>query len=267
MDKIDIYWFSGSGNTLLLAWELEKYLQTKDIAVRLLPIEKSNPQDIDPHAVLGIMTAVAEQGTYSLVWDFLEALPQVAGTGAFLLDSLGAYSGGILGPVKKILRNKGFHPLGAKEILMPNISFKRRCNEEREGVIRSKGVKKVHQFADKLIQGRTIWIDIPFYSRFISFFSRSPRMNALYKKLITVRFHEERCIKCNLCVKLCPVDCITREGNEIPIRSPGSCLLCQRCFAYCPSKAITFGSNKNLPYQAFETGDFLKLINREPVSK
>ena len=194
-------------------------------------------------------------------------MPHVSGTGAFLLDSLGIYSGGILGPVKTILRKKGFKPLGAKEIIMPNNYFKRKYNEEKEALKRADGVKKVHQFADKLIQGRTFWFDIPLYSRFISFFSRSLNMGKLYKKLIIIKFNTNKCTKCDLCVKLCPVDCISRKGDDIPVRSNETCLLCQRCFAYCPTNAITIGSEKNLPYKALKAGDFLQLLDRETLTK
>jgi len=260
MEKIDLYWFSGSGNTLLLALELKKTLVKAGRDVRLLPIENSNPLDIDPEAVLGIVTAVAEQGTYTLVWDFLNNLPQVQGTGAFLLDSMGMYSGGILWPVRKILKKKGFKTLAAKEILMPSIFYKKKSRPAKEALMKDKGIRSVHKFAEKLLNNKGMWFDIPFYSSLLSLISKSEKMKEYYQKIIPVTFNEEKCTRCDLCVKLCPVSHITREGDKIPVGSNGTCIHCQRCYAYCPVEAITIGSKKNVPYRALKAGDFLKEI-------
>ncbi|MCK5199144.1 MAG: EFR1 family ferrodoxin [Spirochaetales bacterium] len=262
MDKIDIYWFSGSGNTLLLALELEKDLVKAGREVRLLPIENSNPIDIDREAILGIVTAVAEQGTYTLVWDFLNGLPHVHGTGAFLLDSMGMYSGGILWPVKKILKKKGFKTLAAKEILMPNIFYKKKNRSEKEALMKEKGIRNVHKFAGDLLNNKGMWFDIPNYSSLLSLVSKSEKMKKYYQKIIPVTFNEEKCTRCDLCVKLCPVSHITREGDEAPVGSGGTCIHCQRCYAYCPVEAITIGNIKNVPYRALKAGDFLKEITK-----
>ncbi len=250
MDKIDIYWFSGTGNTLLLALELEKKLSEKGRTVRLLAIEKSKPENIDPDAMLGIVVAVAEQGTYRNVWNFLENLPEVNGTKSFLLDSLGYYSGGILGPVKKILKRKGFKTIAAKEIIMPNNFYKKRSKPEKELIKREKGMKKVAIFADRLISGKGYWFDIPVYSTLISLFSRSDTIDKFYQRLLPVVFHDDKCTRCNICVKICPSNHINRTGENAPENTNYKCLHCLRCFGYCPVKAITIGNKNNVPYHA-----------------
>jgi ferredoxin len=260
--KIDIYWFSGSGNTLLLAMQLEEILKSRGKEVRLLPIEQTKPEDIDPEAMLGIVTAVAEQGTYILVWEFLQKLPRVDGTKTFLLDSMGYYSGGIVGPVKKILKRKGYNPFHAKEIIMPNIFYKKKKSPVKDELIRNKGLKKLEIFADKIIQERGLWIDIPFYSAAMSLVSRSHRMKNLYRKIIPVTFHDEKCTRCDLCVKLCPVGHISRVEDNAPVGTGETCIHCQRCYAYCPSNAITIGNEKNVPYRALKVKVFQEQLNR-----
>jgi len=258
MKKIDIYWFSGTGNTLLLAIELEKYFIEKGKDVRFLPIENAKPEKIDPEAVLGIVAAVAEQGTFSIVWKFLDSLPDVKGTGAFFLDSLGYYSGGILGPVKKILKNKGFNALGAKEVLMPNNFYKKKSKPEKEQLLRDKGIKQVYKFADKILNNKGVWFDIPVYSTLMSLLSTSDKADSFYRKVIPVTINETKCTSCNLCVDLCPVGHLSRIEGGIPSVTGGTCIHCLRCYAYCPVQAITIGNKKNIPYHAVPVSLLLK---------
>ena len=225
-----------------------------------LPIEKADPSKIDPQAMLGIVTAVAEQGTYTLVWDFLKALPKVENTSAFLLDSMGMYSGGIVGPVKSILKKKGFKALVAKEIKMPNIFYKKRKTPDKDIHIREKGLLHIHRFARDVISGKKHWFDIPVYSYLMSLISKSHILKDFYQKIIPVTFKDSKCIRCDVCVQLCPVNHLTRVNNDIPQGIGRSCIHCQRCYSYCPTEAISIGSEKNIPYRAFKTKEFLELI-------
>jgi len=57
-------------------------------------------------------------------------------------------------------------------------------------------------------------------------------------RITAVRAVPERCTRCGACVKVCPVGCITREGEEaLPVFGPG-CTGCWACFQHCPDRAI-----------------------------
>ena len=45
------------------------------------------------------------------------------------------------------------------------------------------------------------------------------------------------CIGCGKCVKECPFEAITLEGNVSYI-DPEKCRLCRKCVVVCPTKAI-----------------------------
>ncbi|MHA1660226.1 MAG: NADH-ubiquinone oxidoreductase-F iron-sulfur binding region domain-containing protein, partial [Promethearchaeota archaeon] len=58
------------------------------------------------------------------------------------------------------------------------------------------------------------------------------------KNLIEYKIVEDNCIKCNLCVKNCPVLAIEYENNNPPKINPKLCIKCGICFSNCPSNSI-----------------------------
>jgi nitroreductase/NAD-dependent dihydropyrimidine dehydrogenase PreA subunit len=76
-------------------------------------------------------------------------------------------------------------------------------------------------------------------------------------KLITV--NEEKCIKCELCIKECPVD-VLKMGEKGPEEvASANCNACGHCVAICPNSAI---DNEKAPLALqVDANDFPKLIN------
>ncbi|EPZ44693.1 ferredoxin family protein [Alicyclobacillus acidoterrestris] len=49
----------------------------------------------------------------------------------------------------------------------------------------------------------------------------------------------ERCIKCGICVKVCPTDVFDMDENSFPtIARQDDCQTCFMCEAYCPVDAL-----------------------------
>lgn len=58
------------------------------------------------------------------------------------------------------------------------------------------------------------------------------------RRCTAVRAVPERCTRCGVCVKVCPVGCIRLEkGATLPVFGPG-CTGCWACFQHCPESAI-----------------------------
>ena len=97
---IDLYWFSGTGNSLLVAEAMANELRRLGRDVALLPLEISDPASVRSDRALGLAFPVAAFSTYPLVWRFVEALvPTTSGTPAFMVDTMASKSGGIVGPL------------------------------------------------------------------------------------------------------------------------------------------------------------------------
>jgi NAD-dependent dihydropyrimidine dehydrogenase PreA subunit/flavodoxin len=256
-----IYWFSGSGNSLLIAIEIRDCLRQHGFAADLFPMENTDPATIDTSAIVGFVVPVAGQGTYPLVWDFLEGLPDAAGTPCFLVDTLGLYSGGILGPAKKIVMRKGYVPVAAKEIRMPNIFMKMKYSPKKENTLVDNGMVRAREFCEQLINGRGSWRDIPIYSSFMSVFYRSKRLMGVYRKIFPLAIDPAKCKRCGLCVRLCPVNNLKVNGLNVPMRGD-TCILCHRCFEFCPTGALSIGSKKSVTYRAVQLNELLSCLEK-----
>ncbi len=244
--NVDIYYFSGTGNTKLVVDKIKEVLKSQGYNVSLYKIEKVNPTEINlENKVLGFAFPVALQGTYPFIWHFFEKLPSGNGNLVFLVDTLAAYSGGILGPVKRILRKKGYNPLIAKEIRMPSNLSGSLDQKKIE-----KGLKQAENFALDLIELKGSWYDIPIYSDFLSIFSRKEFFWNFFRRIFHLTIDKQKCKKCNICVNICPVGNI--EIKEYP-EHKDHCVFCLRCISFCPQDAIYFKEKKNFKkYKSIE---------------
>lgn len=134
-----IFYFTGTGNTYIVARTISKIFEENNINTKLLNIDnfikstfESNKITIDKRYLknlisksipkidlIGLAFPVAGQGTYPFIWEFVRNLPEVNKIPVFFVDTLQSYSGGIVGPLKSIVKKKGYIPIGAKEIFMP----------------------------------------------------------------------------------------------------------------------------------------------------
>ena len=260
--KIDIYWFSGSGNTLFIAKVIAAFLTDNNFEVNLKQIENTNPATVDLSRTIGLAIPVAEQGTYPFIWDFIKGLPStndqdIVGTQVFMVDTLMLYSGGIKGPVKKILKKKGFQLLGTKEIIMPNNLMKMKNQPEKDKLKMGKGAATAEQFAKDLIDGKAVWKDIPLYSDMMASFSKKDSTWNVFRKYFPLKVDNAKCTRCRLCERICPEKSwsFDKEKNEMNWLKT-DCIYCLRCFSYCPAQAITYGKKNYIRHKPLTAGAF-----------
>jgi len=260
--KIDIYWFSGSGNTLFVAKVITEFLKENNFEVNLKQIKYTNPSTVDINRTIGLAIPVAEQGTYPFIWDFINKLPSPdkngkTDAGVFMVDTMMLYSGGIKGPVKKILEKKGFHLLGAKEIIMPNTLLKLKNQPDKDMLKMEKGQLTAETFAKDIMTGKAVWKDIPFYSDMMASFSKKDSTWNVFRKYFPLKVDNEKCTGCRLCERICPENSWTFDKGKIEMNwKKTDCIFCLRCFSYCPTEAITYGKKNYIRHKPLTAGVF-----------
>ena len=76
---------------------------------------------------------------------------------------------------------------------------------------------------------------------------------AIEKKALNSVFINDDCIKCNICVSICPMKNLEYQNNKIIQKS--NCTICYRCINKCPQKAITVFINGKVKKQYTGTGN------------
>lgn len=260
LNNIDFYYFSGTGNTLLIVRKMQDIFQENGIKTQLYKIEESEPGQINLKHTIGIGFPVAVFSTYPFVWDFIKALPPANGTEIFMVDTMGGFSGGIVGPMREIIANKGYKPVGAREIMMPPNIFYIQDEDTCQRKVK-KGLKKAEKYALELIKGNAHWNRIPVLSDTMHLISRGALKLTgvkLNQKLFLFDVNPENCNQCGICVDLCPVHNIKMEKGKYPEHGL-KCEYCLRCVSFCPKKAMPCKFNyKKKTYRAVKAKEFLK---------
>jgi len=245
---VDFHLFSGTGNTLLVVRAMREVFARCGWATRCFRMEEASPADVSLDRTLGLAFPVAAQSTYPLVWEFFKGLPQATGTPAFMVDTMMMYSGGIVGPLRSLLKRKGYRPIGAQEIRMPNNLYTRRPHTAKNAAIVARGLEKARGYAEELVEGRARWGRVPLLPDLMRLFANGPWTWWTARaagKLLKVDL--ARCTRCGQCARLCPVGNITLD--EYPVHG-GRCQQCMRCISFCPTGAISLMGLRSSQYRA-----------------
>lgn len=148
--KIDIYWFSGTGNTLWVSKRFAGEMREYDFEVNLIPLPCPPPQNIPSGKMLAIAFPVYSQTMPGFVHEW---------------------------PYRPIMLN----------------IFQYLC--------------------EKVFIPVAGWLGKGFYA------------------------DNEKCSRCGLCAKLCPLNNIHMEEGKLP-QWDKKCQQCLRCVNFCPHKAI-----------------------------
>ena len=270
--QIDLYCYSGTGNTILVVQEMVQVFEKHAIPVNTHRIEETDPAAIRTDTTIGLAFPVAFQSTFPFLWDFFRALPECNGTEIFMIDTMMSFSGAIVGPLKKTLERKGYHCIGAKEIIMPSNWFPKSINKEQNEVKTKAGMEQARKYALDLIHGRSVWRRFPVLS---DLFYRLCCNDYIMKKVNTapgrrIAVDHDKCTACGLCSRLCPVGNIAMNGSP---EWSDQCQTCMRCLCFCPVGAVHITNKDFTPYRAVKARELIEMqgptdrVNRNEMSR
>jgi ferredoxin len=245
---IDIYFFTGTGNTYLCAKKIAETFEKKDCIVYLKDIAKSNPSEIDFSNTIGIGFPVACWNTFPLVKSFIKNLPKSENeTEIFVFATMGDSSLHCVQNFANVLKKKGYRIIGAQSFIMPN-NFLLVKNKEKNAVKREKAFKRAEKFAKQIYDGTAKPAKTNLFFKLcftITSFITNLWSGILFQKIVKFSILKEACSKCGLCVKICPVNNIVikelpsfHSFKELPSFDGKKCQFCLRCISYCPKQAI-----------------------------
>lgn len=241
--KIDLYYFSGTGNTAWVAHQLAERLLERGDGVTVVSCEQMPASVIDPAAcdMMGIAFPVHASFAPSIFRDFLRDLPPVQGKPLFVITTAGFAAGDTAWYAAKLLQAKGCAPFLMSNVMMANnlrlplLSPLPIPTPEEMSQKLAQAARKIDRLADRIHRRQPYVEGAGIFGRALGIIQRVSV--APFEGLAFRGFYaDETCTRCGWCVKHCPVENITMSDDRVVFGD--ACMLCMRCYSFCPSQAI-----------------------------
>jgi len=221
-------------------------------------LQKKSYNSINLSNIIGIGFPIACGNTFPVVRKFINRLPKANGTEISIFTTMGNFSFNAAANFGNKLKNNGYSLIGTAGFLMPNNFIS--VQKEKENILKiEKAYKKMEIYAKDIanatarISKTNLLLKVCFI---ISGFIIDRLEGNLFQRIIKFSVIKNKCTKCGLCFKICPVKNISFK-NEYPVFNAKKCQLCLRCISYCPSHAIKSFLIKKI-YRALSNEDVKK---------
>ena len=260
MKKLAIYYFSGTGNTLRVCKLIKENFEELGGEADLINIDAPYASEVSPenYDVFAIAYPVHGFNAPQIVSDYVKTFTE--GKGAYyVIKSSGepaAANRDSSHQIVKILRKKGYEMMDEFHYVMPyNMIF--RHSQDMVDMMWKRACDAASFDAKEIFEGGRGAIKQKFRHRFISrlFTLEHGGMRIIGRGF---KVDTDKCIKCGRCVKDCPVQNITFDGEKFSFGK--KCLGCVRCSFNCPVNAIHIsileGWKVNGAYKIGETAEY-----------
>lgn len=243
MKSVVIYYFSGTGNTEIIAKMVKEQFSKLQYTVDLIRIEdvlKNNFKiDLQKYDLIGIGSQVIGYTAPGIVNDFIYVLPKGEGRKVFILRTAGGVAPvnyNASKPIMRKLARKGYDVF-YERVFSISSNWIIKFNDDIILQLYDAARKKVGIMCEELIRNERRILKTNLKLKLLMEFVMlvSPTFFRLVGKDLIVT---NSCTHCGLCVKNCPAGNIYEKNNKIKFKM--SCNSCLRCVYSCPQKAITF---------------------------
>lgn len=242
--KVLIYYFTGTGNSLLVARKIAQRLEGTMLrpVMELIGTKENEVSDdsilLDTDAV-GFVFPIYFDGMPEIIRKTIEKSHFLKTKYIFTVTTSGEGTGNALYEMDSLLRSRGVRlDYGKNVVLADNSIILRTSQTELE-----KRLIQIDEAADEIAAAviNLTRNDVALQRRIsLSILGRINKFAVVhYHKAEKRMVDRTRCNRCGLCVKLCPVENILMTEGEVKIGD--HCQWCFACLNWCPQKAIKFG--------------------------
>jgi ferredoxin len=252
MSKVEVYYFTGTGNSLVVARHLSETLSAK--LTPIAPLLKSNNIKTDAEAI-GLVFPIYGQKAPKIINSFVEKLSNLDSKYVFAVATYGLMAQGALKKLDATLRLQGSRLSAGVVVRMPlNGTVSENVTTEQVKMMEQKAQIKLETLRslvlarqDGKIETTTVW-QLLFSKAFVKI------LPAFFGLMAYVIVHgadsnfnaDEHCIGCGICASICPADNISLADKK-PIWGD-NCVHCCACLNWCPQHAVqsgTYTTNKS----------------------
>lgn len=246
-------YFSGTGNT---GHCVSRFVHTIDSNAEILSIE--NPRAVggaESQDTIIFAYPVYYSNLPKIVRDFITDNKTLwRNKKIFVIATMGAFSGDGAGCAARLFKKYGATVLGGLHIKMPDcigdVKLLKKSADENRKII-SAADAKTDLAAEKFKAGKYSKDGLNFFYRLAGLFGQRLYFRNKTKNYYTkIKADDKKCVKCGICVPLCPMKNI--EINDGKITYGNKCTMCYRCFSNCPNQAITIIGKKVYEQHKFE---------------
>ncbi len=241
--------FSGTGNTAIAARALASHFCNERVlmlsAEQLLYPTTSILETDDSRIVWAFPTYA--WGIPPVVERFIKGVTLKCSASAkhYMLTTCGDDMGYTDRQWRKIIAKRGFSPIGAYAVRMPNtyvflpgfdVDSKDLAAQKLNDAparIEAIALSIKNDGSDLLIPGAMPWLKSAIIRPFFNKFLMNPKKFGV----------NDGCTSCGACSRVCPMQNITINSDGPSWRN--NCAFCLRCYHSCPRHAITYGKSTN----------------------
>ena len=236
--KTDIYYFTGTGNSLWTARLLAA--EIGDAQVLSMAAIQAGTVCSDADAI-GFVFPVHIWGVPGFVLDFIERIKKDRSKYYFAFAVNAGQVSSTLLQLRKILENNGLELSAGFDIILPSnyIPWGGPPPVEEQNALFNLAAKKIRAAASIISAKQKAKIECgPMWQRII--FTALYRMS--YDKVRSMDkpfYADEKCTSCGICFKVCPVNNIVMKDEKPSWLH--NCVQCLSCIQWCPEKALQYG--------------------------
>lgn len=234
-----ILYFSGTGNSAHIAESLGQKLD--DQVIDLFSYIKANKKgDFYSKKTFVIVSPTHGRRAPRFFTNYLKKCKFSGNKDLYYVLNYGSECGNAYKYIKKDIESLGLNFKGLFGIRMPEnyIMLFELDTDQVNQKIAKEAEGEITKLADLILANKDI------EKGKISLMDRilSSLVNSVFFKFIVKDkkfYYTEKCIKCGLCAKVCPLNNIDYKDGH-PIRK-GNCTHCAACISKCPTAAIEYG--------------------------